>query len=123
MGAKEVQDHELDAWLDVAAEDMTPAQRAEFGRLVRAYHATQVGRDGQDADWFEQDNAVRNAALNQALGELDVAALGRAYRQARTDAHAGAVIAALAGTSEVQAARDATIQRRTLRRLLRKRTP
>lgn len=113
----------LTGWLGVAAEEMTDEQRAEFGRLVRAYTATQDGREGEDADYAEEDNAAWVAAYEQAVGELDVAGRGRAYREAQRAAYAGAVIAALAGTSEVQAARDATIQRRTLRRLLRKPTP
>lgn len=110
----------LTGWLGVAAEEMTDEQRAEFGRLVRAYTATQAGREGEDADYAEEDNAAWVAAYEQAVGELDVAAHGRAYREAQRAAHASAVIAALAGTSEVRAARDATISRNTLRQLLRK---
>lgn len=115
-----VQGYELDGWLGDVAEEMTDEQRTEFGRLVAAYDATQEGRDGERADWFEQDSAVIVAAFEQAVGELDLPARGRAYREAQHAAHAGAIVAALAGTSEVRASRDATIQRRTLRRLLRK---
>lgn len=115
-----VQEYELDGWLNEAAGEMTEEQRAEFGRLVRAYDATQAGRGGERADWFEQDSAAVLAAFEQAVGELDVTARGRAYREARTAAYAGAVIAVLAGKSEVQAAQEATISRNTLRKTLRK---
>lgn len=119
MNTNEVQDHELDAWLDGALE-LTEEQRAEFGRLVRAYEATQVGRAGEDADYAEEDNAAWTAALMHACGWNDVAARGRAYREAQRGLYASAMIASLAGGSEVQVARDATISRNTLRQLLRK---
>lgn len=116
-----IQDHELDSWLFLARSEMSDEQRAEFGRLVRAYAQTQEGRGGEAADWFEQDNAAWVAAFEQAIGELDVAARGEAYRAAKAAAYAGAMIAALAGQiSERQAAREATITQRTLRQLLRK---
>jgi hypothetical protein len=125
MSAPEIQDHGLDAWLGSAREDMTEEQRAEFGRLVRAYTQTQAGREGEPADWADrptdQDRAAWVAAYEQATGVLDVAARGRAYREAKTAAYAGAMIASLAGQiSERQAAREATITQRTLRQLLRK---
>lgn len=108
----------LDGWLGDAAEEMTQDQRAEFGRLVRAYTQTQEGRGGEPADWAEQDNQAWIAAYEHAVGELNVSARGRAYRSAREAAYAGAVIAVLAGMSEVQAAQEATISRGTLRRAL-----
>jgi len=116
----EVQGYDLflDAWLGDALQDMNEAQRAEFGRLVRAYTATQTGREGEDAKYHEEDNAAWVAAYQQAMGLLDVAARGRAYRHAQTAANIGAMISALAGTSEVQASRDATITRTKLRQLL-----
>lgn len=118
---KKVQEHELTAWLGPVAEHMTEDQRAEFGRLVRAYTQTQAGREGEPADFAEEDNAAWTAAYQQAIGNLDVAARGRAYREAKQAAYAAAVIAALAGEiSERQAAREATITQRTLRQLLRK---
>lgn len=113
-------DHELDAWLDGALDHLTEEQRAEFGCLVRAYTATQAGRGGEDADYAEEDNAAWTAALMQACGQNDVAARGRAYREAQRTLYASAMIASLAGGSEVQVARDATISRNTLRQLLRK---
>lgn len=116
----EIQEHGLDVWLS-ARRPITDEQRAEFGRLVRAYHATQEGREGEPADFAEQDHAAQVAAYEQATGELDVAGRGAAYRQAKTRAYAGAMIASLAGQiSEREAARQATITQRTLRQLLRK---
>lgn len=109
---------EIDGWLGTAAERMTEDERAEFGRLVRAYRASQEGRTGDDADYADQDAAAWHAAFLHAVGELDLAARGRAYRHARDAAYAGAVIAVLAGMSEVQAAQEATISRGTLRRAL-----
>lgn len=114
------QDHESTGWLSVAvAEELDEAQRAEFLRLVAAYDATQAGRRfGDAADYASQDRAAWAAAFEYVTGGLDVIARGRAYREAQDAAYAGAVIAALAGVSEVQAAKDATITRVTLRRLL-----
>ena len=112
-----IQDHEIDAWLGSDA-GLSTEQRAEFSRLVRAYDATQAGREGERADYADEDAAAWYAALDQATGTIDVAARGQAYRDARDAAYAGAVIATLAGVSEVQAAREATIARRTLRQLL-----
>jgi hypothetical protein len=115
-----IQDHEIDAWLGPALEELSEEQREEFGRLVRAHQETQNGREGEDADYAEEDTAAWNAALEHVTGVFDLAARGIAYRDAQDAAYAGAVIATLAGMSEVQAARDATITRRTLRQLLRK---
>lgn len=111
-----MQDHEITAWLGPV--ELTDEQRDRFDRLVREYDETQTGRDGEDADYWEEDNAAMVAALEQVTGTLDVAARGRAYRRAKDEAYAGAMIAALDGASEVQVAADATITRRTLRQLL-----
>jgi hypothetical protein len=113
-----IQDHEIAAWLGPAAAELDEDQRDEFARLVRAYAETTTGRQGEPADYADEDTAAWIAALEQVEGTLDVAARGRAYRGAKDQAYAGAIIAALAGVSEVQAARDATITRRTLRQLL-----
>ena len=110
-----IEDHEIDGWLGEAASQLTAAERAELGRLLSAYHATQEGRDGDAAEHAELDNAARTAIFDQVMGELDVAARGRAYRAAQRAAYAGAIVATLAGMSEVQAAREATLTRRTLR--------
>jgi len=114
-----VSDREIDAWLG-AEVGLSVEQRAEFARLVRAYDEIQAGRDGERVDHADEDEAAWDAALDQTTGTLDLPARGRAFRSARTAAYAGAIIATLAGTSEVQAARDATITRRTLRQILRK---
>ena len=111
-----IQDNEIDAWLGDAA--LTPDQRAEFGRLVREYAHTVGHWTGDAADYADEDQAAWVAALESVTGQLDVAARGREYRTARDRAYAGAVIAVLAGMSEVQAAREATITRRTLRRAM-----
>lgn len=111
-----IQDHEIDAWLGDET-GLTAEQREEFGRLVRAYDAAQVGREGERAD-TDEDTAAWYAALDQATGTLDVAARGQAYRDARDAAYAGAVIAVLAGMPEAEAARRATLPRGTLRKAL-----
>lgn len=111
-----IQDHEINAWLgDV---ELTDEQRDEFATLVRAYAETQAGRDGEPDDYRDEDTAAWVAALEAVEGKLQVSARGRAYREAKTAAYAGAIIAVLDGTSEVQAAAQATITRRTLRQLL-----
>lgn len=112
-----IQDHEIDAWLGNEA-GLTPEQRDEFARLVRAYDAIQTGREGERADYADEDAAAWMAALDQATGTLDVEARGRAYRTARDDAYAGAVIAVLGGMPEAEAARQATLPRGTLRKAL-----
>lgn len=114
-----VQDDEIDAWLGgPGVNDLTPAQQEEFARLVRAYHATTLDRVGEAADYAEEDEAAWIAALEHVTTGLDVAEAGRAYRSAQTRAYAAAVVAVLAGTSEVEAARAATISRATLRKAL-----
>lgn len=113
-----IADHRISGWLGVALQELDENQRAEFSRLLVAYEATQEGRTGEPADHADQDDAARRAIFEQVTGELDVAARGRAYRKARADAYAGAVIATLAGMSEVQAAREATLPRLTLRKAL-----
>jgi len=112
-----IQDHEIDAWLGTEA-GLSPEQRDEFARLVRAYDAMQAGRDGERADYADEDNAAWMAALDQATGTLDIEARGRAYRAAQDEAYAGAVIAVLAGVPEAEAARQATLPRGTLRKAL-----
>lgn len=113
-----IEDHVISAWLGPALTDLTADQVAEFTRLVRAYEQTTTARTGEPADYAEEDSAAWVAALEHVEGALDVAARGRAYRTAQDNAYAGAVIAALAGVSEVQAAADATITRATLRKAL-----
>lgn len=115
---REIQDHEIDGWLGTARDELTAEQRTEFARIVRAYHATTTGRPGEREDYAEQDEAAMRAALEQVEGTLDVAQLGREYRGAQTRAYAGAMIATLAGMSEVEAAQAATISRATLRKAL-----
>ena len=111
-----IQDHEIDAWL--GDEQISPEQRDEFARLVRAYDATQTGRPDERDDYADEVAAAWMAALDQATGMLDVEARGQAYRDARDDAYASAVIAVLAGMPEAEAARQATLPRGTLRKAL-----
>jgi hypothetical protein len=114
-----IQDHEIDAWLGDARGDLTDEQWETFASLVRDYERQIAqGREGEAADFWEEDSAAWVAALEQVEGRLDVAARGRAYRDAKDAAYAGAIIATLAGMSEVQAADDATITRATLRKAL-----
>lgn len=114
----QIEDYEIDGWLGTARPGLTDAQRAEFSRLVRAYYATQTGRPGEREDYTAQDEAARSAALEQVEGVLDVAQAGAEYRAAQTRAYAAAVIATLAGMSEVEAAQAARISRPTLRKAL-----
>jgi len=107
---------EITDWLRDA--DLTTSQRAEFAQLVRAYDALHPERQGSAADWADEDTAAWVAALEQVQGHLDVARRGRAYRDAREAAYAGAVVAVLGGMSEVQAAEQAGIARMTLRKAL-----
>lgn len=57
-------DHELDEWLGPVS--LPPEQRAEFGRLVREYDATQHETDREYVDCSEQDEAAWIAAYEQA---------------------------------------------------------
>lgn len=113
-----IQDHEIDGWLGTARTELTDDQYTEFSRLVRAYHDTQANRPGEREDYAEQDEAAWGAAFEQVEGMLDVAQAGAEYRGAQTRAYAAAVIATLAGMSEVEAAQAARISRPTLRKAL-----
>lgn len=120
-----IQDHEIDAWLGPV--ELTEEQRDEFTRLVRAHDADvvakrrqRVGEDYDAQDYREEDTAAWVAALEIAEGTFDLAARGSAYVAARDAAYQGAVMATLAGISEVEAARSAAISRPTLRKALEK---
>jgi DNA-binding phage protein len=115
-----IQDHEIDSWLGDVVNELDADQLDEFQRLVRAYHETQDGRPGEPADYFDEDEAAWRAALEQVEGTLDVEQAGREYHGAKRRAYAAAIIATLAGMSEVEAARAAGISRPTLRKALRK---
>jgi hypothetical protein len=111
-------DHQIDARLGAAAYRLSAEQREEFRRLVRAYEAIQVARRRDPADRTEDDAAAWTAAFEHVTGTLDVEARGRAYRDSQRAAYAGAVIAAVAGMSELEASRRSTIPRMTLRKAL-----
>jgi hypothetical protein len=113
-----IQDHEIDAWL--GNSDLSPDQRARFSDIVRAYDGQIASkRDGERADWAEDDTAAAIAALELVQGDLDLQARGRAYREAQTAAYMGAVIAHVSGDMhEHIAAEQVGISRGTLRRAL-----
>lgn len=113
-----VEDYQIDAWLGGVATELDAEQRAEFGRIVRAYEAIQASRREETAVRSEQDDAAWTAAFEHVIGTLDVGSRGRAYRNAQHAAYAGAVIAVLTGMSELEAARRSTIPRMTLRKAL-----
>jgi len=112
--------HETDitAWLGDA--ELTDEQREQFTTLVNTY-ATEVQAkrpQHEPGDYADDDQAAWIAAYEIATGTFNLHARGRAMIQAKTDAYQGAIMAALSGTSEVQAAQDAAINRMTLRKLL-----
>lgn len=111
-------DRQIDARLGDAGNELSELQREEFRRLVRAYEAIQVARRRDPPDRTEDDAAAWTAAYEHVTGTLDVAARGRAYRDSQRAAYAGAVIATLAGMSELEASRQSTIPRMTLRKAL-----
>jgi hypothetical protein len=61
-----IQDYEINAWLGPAADDLTPEQRAEFCRLVRAHDDSQRDRDHEFFDYSDDDDAAWVAAYEQA---------------------------------------------------------
>lgn len=111
MSSYVVQDAEINRRLGSAASKLTPEERAALRRLLHDYQATQKGR----ASTPEEDAAAWAAMFEHVTGELDLPARGRAYREAQAAAYAGAIVATLAGMSEVRAARESTLTRRTLR--------
>lgn len=120
-----IQQADITAWLGDAADDLTDEQITEFTSLVRAYHDTVVTQrpnygtdDYHSADYADDDTAAWIAALEHVTGTLDLAARGRAFIQARTDARQAAIIAALAGEKEAVAARQAAVSRPWLREQL-----
>lgn len=113
-----LQNHEVDAWLSSAGADLTDDQRAEFARIVRAWDALHADRDGEAADYADQDDAAYMAALERVLGVLDLDRRGRAFRDAKRDAYAGAAIAVIGGMREVDAAAASTLGRMTVRKAL-----
>ncbi|QIK63822.1 hypothetical protein G7068_11950 [Leucobacter viscericola] len=113
------------AWLGPAADEMTESQIERFTELVNLYDVkVRLRRPDYgtatyyEADYEDDNDAALTAALEIAIGTFNLGARGQSLIQARIDAYQGAVVAHLAGESEVQAAQDARISRLTLRKQL-----
>jgi hypothetical protein len=106
--------HELQAWLGPALDDMSADQLDTMLSAVHTWEALPA-HDPDDSD------AVLSGMLQQLLGELDLAAMGQAYRRARLAVEAATLGAVLAGKPEASAARESTLDRMTIRRMLGKR--
>lgn len=108
------QRHELEAWLGPALDDMSTEQVDAMLAAVHAWEALPA-HDPDDSD------AVLSGILQHILGELDLAGLGQEYRRARLAVEAFTLGAVLAGKPEAEAARESTLDRMTVRRMLGKR--
>lgn len=118
-----MQTHELDAWLGDTRADLTDDQ---YARLRD--EATDIARRYPDPDDAGDRDAALSATVQYLLGELTPIAAGAALTRARIAAREASVTAqqvsrltVLDGTPEAQAARDAGIDRMTVRKVLGKR--
>lgn len=111
-----IQDHEIDAWL--GDTELEVDQWAHFARLVRAYDDLTADRDGDRADYAEEDSAAWVAAFEIATDGFDLAARGAALREARDAARQGAIVSILDGGSEQGAALATGISRPWIRKAL-----
>jgi hypothetical protein len=104
----------VEDWLGQALEEMTEEQVDQMASAVRQWEALPTF-DASDSD------AVLTGMLQHLLGELDLPAMGRAYRDARTAVEAATLGAVLAGKPEAEAARESTLDRMIVRRMVGKR--
>ena len=110
-----IQDYEITAWLGIAANDLTQEQRAEFDATIRAWD-----REHPNAD-PEESAAAWIAALDVAMGSLDLESLAADDRKAQAAALEAraklrqGVLAALAGMTEMEICRRTGITRPTIR--------
>lgn len=109
--------YELETWLGEARGELTDQQVEDILEAVNRHEGMPGYSDKDD----ETAEAVLTAIVQFTLGELDLAAAGRAYRRAKHTAEAYALGAVLAGMPEAQAARESTLDRMTVRKLLGKR--
>jgi hypothetical protein len=115
-----MQRYELEAWLGAALDDMTTEQVDTMHAAVEEIHER-----WSDVDDDAERQAASVAALQHIIGEVSLAERGENLRRAR-DAEREAVIASRQaalmavrdGMSESQAARDAGLDRMTVRRML-----
>jgi hypothetical protein len=115
-----MQRYELEAWLGPALEDMTGEQVDTLHAVVEEIHERWPDRDeGPERD------AASVAALQHMLGEVSLRErgelLGRAReaeREAVVSSRQAALMAVRDGVSESQAAREAGLDRMTVRRML-----
>mgnify|MGYP006953623002 CR=1 FL=1 len=112
-----MQMHELEVRLGEVRDELTDTQVQDILGAVH-HHQDLPGYDPTDT---AANATVLTAIVQQSLGKLDLAATGQAYRRSRATAEAYALGAVLAGMPEAQAARESTLDRMTIRRMLGKR--
>lgn len=113
------QEHEMDAWLGPAGEDMTDEQRDQFAALAEAVFAQWPAGEDDPAAGTEQ----LNGALMVVLGDATLAELGAVRRQAELayeEAH-GRVLGAILASRELgpsEISRQSGLSRVTVTKVL-----
>ena len=112
------------AWLGPAADELDDEQRARF----EAEAASAVARIGDDPDMQADRDAALSAIVQYLLGETTIDQAGaerertrQAERHASLAAQQVALLAIGDGMAEAEAARRASLDRMTVRKLLGKR--